>query len=141
MLTSSERCYMIITYMCKSCGCSSRSKNFGNVERFIEPCILLLLSQKPSHGYGLMEDLEHKCGEKVDIGNLYRTLRRMEMDGWVKSDWSKNESGPDRRTYTITQDGLDFLKSAVSSLVRTEETIQRLLKGYREKFKEEKVSI
>lgn len=132
---------MIITYMCKTCGCSSRSRNFGNIERFVEPCILLLLSQNPSHGYSLMEDLEHKCGEKVDIGNLYRTLRRMEMDGWVKSDWSKNESGPDRRTYTITQDGLDFLKSAVSSLVRTDELIQRLFKGYREKFKEGQVSV
>ena len=126
--------------MCRTCGCSFRSRDFGNIERFVEPCILLLLSQNPSHGYSLMEDLEHKCGEKVDIGNLYRTLRRMEMDGWVKSDWSKNASGPDRRTYTITQDGLDFLKSAVSSLVRTDETIQRLLKGYREKFKKEQVN-
>ncbi len=132
---------MIFTYMCKTCGCSFRSRDFGTIERFIEPCILLLLSKGASHGYGLMEDLEKHCGEKVDIGNLYRTLRRMEMDSWVKSDWSKNESGPDRRTYTITRDGLDFLKSAVSSLVHTDELIKKLLKGYREEFKEEQVSV
>ena len=120
--------------MCKSCGCSFRSRDFGNIERFVEPCILFLLSQNPSHGYGLMEDLEHKCGEKVDIGNLYRTLRRMEMDGWVKSDWDKNESGPDRRTYTITKEGLHFLKIAIDSLLRTDKLIQRLLVGYKETF-------
>lgn len=84
-----------------------------------------------------MEDLEHKCGEKVDIGNLYRTLRRMEMDGWVESDWSKNESGPDKRTYTITKDGLEFLKSAVSSLRQTDTTIHSLLNRYKEAFPDE----
>ncbi len=132
---------MIFTYMCRTCGCSFRSRDFGNIERFVEPCILLLLSQKPSHGYSLMEDLEHKCGEKVDIGNLYRTLRRMEMDGWVKSGWSKNESGPDRRVYTITQKGLGFLQTAISSLTRTDTLIHRLLKGYKEAFRKEQVSV
>lgn len=127
--------------MCKTCGCSFRSRDFGNIERFVEPCILLLLIQNPSHGYSLMEDLEHKCGEKVDIGNLYRTLRRMEKDSWVRSDWSKNDSGPDRRTYTITQEGLEFLKNAVSSLIRTDVLIHRLLAGYKETFRKNQLSI
>ena len=121
---------MMFTYMCRTCGCSFRSRDFGNIERFIEPCILLLLSKGSSHGYGLMEDLEKHCGEKVDIGGLYRTLRRMERDGWVKSDWEKNKSGPDRRTYTITSEGKDFLKSATSSLTRTDKLIHRFLEGY-----------
>ena len=121
---------MIFTYMCKTCGCSFRSRDFGNIERFIEPCILLLLSKDSSHGYGLMEDLEKHCGEKVDIGDLYRTLRRMERDGWVKSDWEKNESGPDRRIYTITSEGKDFLRLASSSLIRTDKLIHRFLEGY-----------
>src|SRR3989344_5894199 len=84
---------MIFTYMCKTCGCSFRSRDFGNIERFVEPCILLLLSKASSHGYGLMEDLEKHCGEKVDIGNLYRTLRRMEMSGWVTPFWDKKKTG------------------------------------------------
>lgn len=125
---------MIFTYMCKSCGCSFRSRDFGNIERFIEPCILLLLLKSSSHGYGLMEGLEKHCGEKVDFGDLYRTLRRMERDDWVQSDWEKNEAGPDRRTYTITQEGKDFLESAVSSLTRTDKLIQRFLGGYKKHF-------
>ncbi len=125
--------------MCKTCGCSFRSRNFGGIERFVEPCILLLLSKNPSHGYSLMDDLEKHCGEKVDVGNLYRTLRRMEMDGWVESDWSKNESGPDRRTYTVTEDGLEFLKSAVSSLSRTDKTIHRLFDRFKETFPSEQL--
>jgi len=121
---------MIFTYMCRTCGCSFRSRDFGNVERFIEPCILLLLSKCSSHGYGLMEDLKKHCGEKVDIGDLYRTLRRMERDGWVTSDWERNVAGPDRRTYTITSEGKDFLEKASSSLTRTDKLIHRFLEGY-----------
>lgn len=121
--------------MCKTCGCSFRSKDFGNIERFVEPCILLLLSKSASHGYGLMEDLEKHCGEKVDIGNLYRTLRRMEMNDWVTSSWDKNEVGPDRRTYTITEGGQEFLKNAVTSLAKTDKLIHRFLEGYHQTFK------
>ena len=81
-----------------------------------------------------METLEKQCGEKVDIGNLYRTLRRMEMDGWVESDWSKNESGQDKRTYKITKEGTDFLKTAVSSLSHTDALIHRFLERYSETY-------
>lgn len=123
--------------MCKTCGCSFRSRDFGNIERFVEPCILLLLVQNPSHGYSLIEDLEKHCGGKVDIGNLYRTLRRMEVDGWVKSDWDKNESGQDKRIYKITKEGVDFLKMAVSSLSQTDKTIRSLLERYKEAFPDE----
>ena len=126
---------MILTYMCKTCGCSFRSRNFGNIERFIEPCILLLLLKDPSHGYGLMEDLEKHCGEKVDIGNLYRTLRRMETKSWIESSWDKNKTGPDRRVYTITEDGRKFLTLAVSSLNRTDKLIHRFFEGYQRMFK------
>ncbi len=116
--------------MC-NCQCASQLKDFGTIERFIEPCILLLLSQKSSHGYGLMEDLGERCGEKVDIGNLYRTLRKMEKNDWVTSDWDKNDAGPDRRTYAVTTDGLHYLEAAIASLTRTDVILHRLLEGYK----------
>ena len=97
-----------------------------------------MLSRGTSHGYGLMEDLEKHCGEKVDIGNLYRTLRRMEIDGWVNSEWDKNESGPDRRIYTITKIGKEFLETAAISLVRTDKLIHRFLEGYQKTYQNNK---
>ncbi len=129
---------MIFTYMCKTCGCSFRSRDFGNIERFIEPCILLMLARGSSHGYKLIEDIETHCGEKVDIGDLYRTLRRMEQDEWVTSAWDKNESGPDRRIYTLTKNGKEFLDIAAASLGRTDKLIHRLLDGYNKTFQKSK---
>ena len=90
-----------------------------------------------SHGYGLREDLEKHCGEKVDIGNLYRTLRRMEMRCWVTSSWDKNNSGQDRRTYAIAKDGEEFLEAAASSLSKTDKLIHRFLEGYQRNFQKD----
>ena len=129
---------MIFTYMCQTCGCSFRSRNFGSIERFIEPCILLLLSKEPAHGYGLLEGLETHCGEKVDVGDLYRTLRRMEHDGWVSSVWDRKDNERDKRVYTITEEGRAFLKHAVSSLKETDELIHHLFSGYQKVYPEDK---
>lgn len=85
-----------------------------------------------------MEDLEERCGEKVDIGNLYRTLRKMEMNSWVTSSWDKNKSGQDRRTYAITKNGEKFLEVAASSLVKTDKLIHRFLEGYQVNFQNNK---
>ena len=113
-----------------------RSRDFGTIERFIEPCILLLLSREPTHGYGLMEGLEKHCGEKVDVGDLYRTLRRMEHDGWVNSAWDRKENQRDKRIYTITEEGRAFLKHAVASLRQTDELIHHLFSGYQKVYPE-----
>lgn len=112
----------------------SRLRPFGNVEKFIEPCILLLLSKNSSHGYGLMDDLEKHCGHKVDIGNLYRTLRKMENNKWIVSNWYKNKIGPDKRTYSITFEGKTVLHEAVTTLTNTYNLLSRFLIGYTKVF-------
>lgn len=113
---------------------SSRSRQFGNVEKFVEPCILLLLSKNDSHGYGLMDDLERQCDHKVDIGNLYRTLRKMEKNRWITSFWLKGTIGPKKRTYRITAAGKSVLHDAVASLTITHNLLSRFLKGYKKTF-------
>lgn len=125
---------MIFTYMSRMNGTSFRSRDFGTIERFVEPCILLLFSREPTHGYGLMEGLAKHCGEKVDIGNLYRTLRRMEQVGWVTSKWDRKENERDRRIYTVTKKGRAFLENAILSLKQTDELIHHLFRGYQRMY-------
>src|SRR5215213_344728 len=75
--------------------------------RFIEPFLLLLLAQGPSHGYDLLERLTARgfvAGE-VDPGYLYRTLRGMEAAGAVSSEWDSASRGPIKRTYALTAEG------------------------------------
>src|ERR671932_1524284 len=75
----------------------------ARVERFGEPALLLLLRERPAHGYELLERLPELTGEeRVDVGNLYRILRALEDDGLVVSEWRGDLPGPTKRTYELT---------------------------------------
>ena len=82
------------------------------MERFGEPALLVLLASRPTHGYELLETLPELSGEdRVDVGNLYRSLRALEDEGLVASEWSADLPGPTKRTYTLTEGGHDVLAS------------------------------
>lgn len=91
----------------------------ARVERFGEPALLLLLASRPTHGYELLETLPELSGEdRVDVGNLYRTLRAFEDEGLVASEWSADLPGPTKRTYTLTKEGYDVLASWLEAVER-----------------------
>ena len=74
--------------------------------RFLEPGLLALLRESPTHGYELIAELPTLVGtERVDVGNVYRALRAMEERGLVTSEWSDELPGPAKRTYEITDEG------------------------------------
>jgi PadR family transcriptional regulator PadR len=74
--------------------------------RFLEPGLLALLRDRPTHGYELIAELPTLVGtERVDVGNVYRALRGMEERGLVTSEWSDELPGPAKRTYEITDEG------------------------------------
>lgn len=76
------------------------------MERFIQPCMLLLLYEKPVHGYHLMESLkEFGFEDGADPGLVYRNLRKMEKEGWVESKWETESAGPAKRLYRVTTRG------------------------------------
>jgi PadR family transcriptional regulator PadR len=84
----------------------------ARVERFGELALLVLLAGRPTHGYELIERLPEVSGEdRVDVGNLYRTLRSLEEEGLVTSEWSAELPGPTKRTYTLTDEGHEVLAS------------------------------
>ena len=89
----------------------------ARVERFGEPALLLLLADRATHGYELLEQLPELLGEqRVDVGNVYRALRALEDEGLVVSEWSAELPGPAKRTYTLTDDGRALLDAWIESL-------------------------
>jgi poly-beta-hydroxybutyrate-responsive repressor len=105
----------------------------ARVERFIEPSLLLLLRERPLHGYELLERIPELGVEgRVDVGNLYRLLRALEEEGLVTSEWSADLPGPAKRTYELTAEGRRLLDRWAEALQRAEETIASFLKRYEE---------
>jgi len=103
----------------------------GRIERFVEPALLLLLAERPAHGYELVEPVsEILPGERIDMGNLYRVLRALEEDGLVRSEWDAEEPGPARRRYELTAQGRELLRAWVKALQETQNVVTRFLRRY-----------
>ena len=111
-----------------------RWRVFARVERFTEPAILLLLRERPAHGYELLEHLPGLTGEqRVEMGNLYRLLRALEEEGLLSSQWDETSSGPAKRRYAITERGQALLDQWVDALRRSQERTERFLERYEER--------
>ena len=85
----------------------------GHLYRFVEPVLLLMLKEKGrSYGYDLSADLSRYAFTDAEIERavLYRTLRRLEENGYVTSDWDTEEPGPARRVYSLTKEGKQHLR-------------------------------
>jgi poly-beta-hydroxybutyrate-responsive repressor len=102
------------------------------VERFVEPSLLLLLRERPKHGYELLEELRHLIhdGRGVDLGNLYRVLRALEEDGFVRSDWHAELPGPAKRVYELTDAGRELLVTWADALRRVRGEIDDFLRRH-----------
>lgn len=84
----------------------------GNLYRFVEPVVLLLLKKKGrSYGYDLAGELPDYAFTDAEIEKaaLYRTLRQLEQNGHVRSEWETDKSGPARRVYQLTPQGEEHL--------------------------------
>jgi PadR family transcriptional regulator, regulatory protein PadR len=88
----------------------------GWSKNWLVPMLLLMLRQWNSYGYELLEKMTALGMATMNPGTFYRTLRRMEKDGMVSSNWDTSEGGPARRIYSITDAGEAYLKYWVDSL-------------------------
>ncbi len=74
--------------------------------------LLGLLAGKARHGYELKALFEDLFGGTwpLNPGQVYMTLQKLEDEGLVSSEVVAQELLPDRRVYSITQEGRDELK-------------------------------
>jgi DNA-binding PadR family transcriptional regulator len=79
--------------------------------------LLGLLEAGPSHGYDLKRSYDRLFGESrpLPFGQLYNTLARLERDGRIAMAGSTPGSGPERKLYVITDDGVAELSGWLSS--------------------------
>lgn len=106
----------------------------ARVERFVEPALLLLLRERPHHGYELIERLPELAGDetRIDVGNLYRLLRGLEAEGVVTSEWNAELPGPAKRTYELTPEGHQLLDRWAEALRSAQGVVERFLERYDE---------
>jgi poly-beta-hydroxybutyrate-responsive repressor len=86
--------------------------------------MLLLLRDWSMHGYQLMQQLMMFGLQPSDPGSIYRQLRQLEKQGFIRSTWETGEAGPARRTYTLTEAGDAFLKTWATAIEAYQKTLK-----------------
>ena len=102
----------------------------GLPRNYLRACLLLLIGEAPAHGYDLLDQIAQLGLRNVDPGGLYRTLRVMEEDGLVASWWEHSTAGPARRTYRLTDEGVEWLHAWAGALRESHRYLSSYLGRY-----------
>ena len=78
------------------------------------------------HGYGIVLHIQRASEEllSVEEGSLYPALHRMEMSGWIRSEWKVTDTHRKAKYYRLTPAGQKELRKA-------EENFEQLVEGIR----------
>jgi poly-beta-hydroxybutyrate-responsive repressor len=90
----------------------------------------LILRKGKSHGYDLKRELEPFGMDEINPSLVYRALRDMEDDGFVRSEWdTETTAGPARRVYEMTDAGLAYLTQWAEDLRETDKVLHHFLES------------
>ena len=101
-----------------------------------EAVLLLLLAERPQHGYELAQRIaeEELVAGRVRAGRVYETLARLSESGFVEAEKELNPQGPDRWRYQLTSSGEERLARWRSGLERSYRRIGYFLHRYDHHF-------
>lgn len=81
----------------------------------LEGCILKIISTKQAYGYEISEELTKYGFGKISDGTIYPILLRLEKNNYIIVEYKKSPSGPKRKYFSITDSGMNELKSFLES--------------------------
>jgi DNA-binding PadR family transcriptional regulator len=85
----------------------------------VRSSIIMLLYEKPLHGYGIIRSTKNRLGKKISPSLVYPFLHKLEQKGLVKSSLEPVGRKP-KKIYELTEEGRQlatFLFKRLASLV------------------------
>ncbi|WP_164217133.1 PadR family transcriptional regulator [Virgibacillus sp. YIM 98842] len=92
----------------------------------LEGCILAIIENQTIYGYELSMKLQD-YGLEVSEGSIYPVLLRLQKEKLIKGEMKKSPSGPNRKYYFITDEGIAALEDFKSNWEGIKVPVDRLL--------------
>jgi PadR family transcriptional regulator PadR len=107
----------------------ARSERSELLPGTLEMLILKTLTIAPMHGYGIAQHLQQLSEDvlQVEEGSLYPALQRMQLKGWVSSEWGQTPTNRRARYYKLTALGRKQLAQERAEFDRMLSAIQRVM--------------
>jgi len=107
-----------------------KQSNPGEILRdTLDMLILKALKHRPLHGYAIAEFIEQTSEEvlRVEEGALYPALHRLELRGWLGSEWGISENNRRAKYYRLTSAGRKQLAEEAARWDRLASAITRVM--------------
>jgi transcriptional regulator len=92
--------------------------------------ILRTLTSGPNHGFAIARRIQQVSKEvlRVEEGSLYPALHRLEVQGWIASDWRVTENNRTAKYYRLTRTGRTQLEREATRWNAIAEAIATVLR-------------
>ena len=93
--------------------------------------VLRTLLFGPLHGYGIAKAIRSASNEalEVEFGSLYPALKRLEMKGWIASNWETSERNRRAKFYRLTTVGRKQLRRERSKWAQFVEAVAQVMEA------------
>ena len=95
----------------------------------LELLILKTLTLDPMHGWGISQRIQQFSSGVLDVnqGSLYPALQRLEVKGWIDSEWRTTENNRQAKYYRLTASGRKALGAETASWRRYVTAVESIL--------------
>jgi PadR family transcriptional regulator PadR len=95
----------------------------------LDMLVLRTLRTGALHGYAIAHALRGASQEslKIEFGSLYPALKRLEIKGWIDSQWETSERNRRAKVYRITASGKRQLRHERSQWEHFVRTITQIM--------------
>jgi PadR family transcriptional regulator, regulatory protein PadR len=99
------------------------------IQGTLDMLILKTLACGPSHGYAIALSIQSISEEvlRVEEGSLYPALHRLELDGWIDSEWGVSDNNRRAKFYRLTAAGRKQLAREADNWQRIARAIGRIM--------------
>lgn len=92
----------------------------------LEGCVLEIISHEETYGYKIVQSLHSLGFIEIAEGTVYAILLRFEKNQWVKCVKKPSELGPQRKFYSLNENGFQELQVFWSKWNFISTTLQKL---------------
>jgi len=95
----------------------------------LELLILKTLTLEPMHGWGISQRIQQFSSGVLDVnqGSLYPALQRLEVKGWIDSEWRTTENNRQAKYYRLTASGRKALGAETANWRRYVTAVDSIL--------------
>jgi transcriptional regulator len=100
------------------------------VQGTLDVLLLKILALEPMHGWAISQRLTAVSGNVLQVseGSLYPALHKLEVEGWITSEWKPSENNRRAKFYSLTRSGRKVLEQETANWNRLSVAVSQVLR-------------